>query len=187
MDSTGQERVSLVLKAIGQGEPGAEQRLLDLVYGELRRVAHKQKAHGPRAETLQTTGLVHEAYLRLFAGDRVAFEDRRHFFAAAAQAMRWIIVDRARERLAQKRDWGGKRVTLDERVPDAQRPAEVIALSQALDRFAEARPRQADVVKFRYFLGLTVRETAALLSVSPRTVDADWQLAKAWLRRAIAG
>ena len=183
MTSESQEDVSLVLVAIKEGQRGAEERLFRLVYDELRRMAQKRVSDEARGPSLQATALVHEAYLRLFGKQVTEWENRRHFFGAAARAMRQILVDRARERLAKKRDHGGKRITFDDNVPDAERPVELIALDEALARFAREHPRKADVVKFRYFLGLTVEETAKLLEVAPRTVDTDWQFAKAWLRR----
>ncbi len=181
----GSDQVSQILGAVGRGDAEAEQRLFQTVYAELRRMAHRQLASEKYDRTLQTTGLVHEAYLRLVNNDPADWENRRHFFGAAAQAMRRILIDRARERLAAKRDPGGKRVTLDDDLPDAQRPAELIALDEAVDRFTTEYPRPASVVKLRYYLGLTVKEVAEVMGIAPRTVDADWHLAKAWLRREI--
>ena len=186
MASEGRDGVSLILEAVRDEEAGAEDRLFELVYEELRRMAGRRMGAEPRSQTLQTTALVHEVYLRLFRTRHLDWENRRHFFGAAARAMRQILIERARARRRKKRDWGGRRITLDDNIPDAEPPVDLIALDEALTRLSRDFPRQAEVVKFRYFLGLTVIETAELLRVAPRTVDSDWQLARAWLRRELA-
>lgn len=186
MVSGAPESATQILDSIRKGEKDAQERLFRIVYEELRRMAHHHMSKEAHHVTLQTTALVNEAYLRLFKDEKVEYENRRHFFGAAAQAMRRILIDRARERLSIKRNWGNKRITLDENVPDAERPVDVLALDEALKRLTQESPRQAEVVEYRYFLGLTVQETAELLAIAPRTVNSDWQLAKAWLRREIS-
>lgn len=177
--------LTALFKEISNGSRGATERLFEVVYGELRRMAHGRMVRERPGQTLQTTALVNEAYLKLCGNERARFENRRHFFGAAARAMRQILVDKAKEKQAQKREGSRKRVTLEHDVAAAEAPLDLIALDEALDRLARENERAAEVVKHRYFLGLTVNETAEVLTVSPRTVDSDWQLAKAWLRREI--
>jgi RNA polymerase sigma factor (TIGR02999 family) len=135
---------------------------------------------------MQTTALVHEAYLRLINLSQVDWQDRAHFFACSAQIMRRILIDTARKRVAAKRGGRLPRVNLDE-IPDvsSRRASEMIALDDALDAFARVQPRKARIVELRFFAGLSVDETAAVLKVSPDTVKRDWRLAKLWLRDAI--
>ena len=188
MRQTGDSQdLSSIFEAIRGGDRNAEERLFNLVYDELRRMAHRQMRKEEPGHTLQTTALVHEAYLRLCKDHRAQWENRRHFFGAAARAMRQILVDKARERVAQKREGRRRKVTLDQNMAAEETPVDLIALDEALDRLAERHPRPAETVKYRYFLGLTVKETAQLLDVAPRTVDSDWRLAKAWLRRETSG
>jgi RNA polymerase sigma factor (TIGR02999 family) len=141
--------------------------------------------HEAPGNTLQTTGLVNEAYLRLCRGEDANWENRRHFFGAAAIAMRRILIDRARRQKARKHGGDLEQVTLGDDLAGPERPCELIALDAALKRLAKDRPRAAEVVSYRFFLGLTVKQTAELLDVAPKTVDNDWALAKAWLRREI--
>jgi RNA polymerase sigma factor (TIGR02999 family) len=178
--------LTAIFQEISNGAQGATERLFDVVYDELRRMAHGRMLRERPGQTLQTTALVNEAFLRLCSDDQARWENRRHFFGAAARAMRQILVDKAREKRAQKREGGRRRVTLDHDIAAEEAPVDLIALDEALDRLAAENERAADVVKHRYFLGLTVNETAEVLAVSPRTVDSDWQLAKAWLRREIS-
>ncbi len=185
MGSQDQGGVSVILQAIRSGEKGAEERLFRVVYQELHRMAHLRMAGQPADHSLQTTELVNEAYIRLVGDDQASWESRRHFFGAAAMAMRQILVDRARRRRAARHGGGQRRVSLDD-PPEAARPVDLIALDEALSRLARKNPRKALVVNYRYFLGLTVPETAKLLKVSPRTVDSDWQVARARLRREIS-
>ena len=185
MGSQDQGGVSVILLAIRNGDKGAEERLFRLVYQELRRMAHLRMAGQPADHSLQTTALVNEAYIRLIGDDQASWESRRHFFGAAAMAMRQILVDRARRRQAVRHGGGQRRVLLDD-PPEATRPVDLIALDEALSRLARKDPRKALVVSYRYFLGLTVPETARLLKISPRTVDSDWQVARARLRREIS-
>jgi len=157
--------------------------LLPIIYDELRRLARQQMAQEPPGQTLQPTALVHEVYLRL-AGDKPdGWASRAQFFAAAAEAMRRILVERARARRAEKRGGGRRGFSLQELdavvEPD---PDEMIALDEALGRLEAEDPRMGDVVKLRYFAGLTVDEIAVTLAISPRTVHREWDTAKAWLR-----
>ena len=175
-----------LLTAAGEGEESAREQLWGLIYDELRRMAHRQMADEAPGRTLQTTALIHEAYLRLGAGQNIQWADRRHFFAAAAEAMRRIRVDDARKRGALKRGGGRPPLHLEEEpaVFD-QDPTEVLAIDEALEKLKRSAPRQADVVKLRYFAGLTVDETADALEISRRTVDLEWRLARAWLHREL--
>jgi RNA polymerase sigma-70 factor, ECF subfamily len=175
-------QVAAPLEIASPGDPGIMGRLVPLVYDELRGLAHRQleREHGP--QTLQTTALVHEAYLRLAGDDQVFGRGRAYFFAAAARAMRQVLVDRARRRMATKRGGGGERVTLRDDVAAVDAYAvELLDLDRALQRLGERSPRQARVVEFRFFAGMTVEETAELLGVSRRTVESDWAMARAWL------
>jgi RNA polymerase sigma factor (TIGR02999 family) len=173
-----------LFEALRNGEEGAEQRLFDLVYDELRRIAHGRRIRARAGQTYQTTALVNEAYLRLAGKDRrKSWNDRKHFLRAAALAMRHILVDRARRAAAERHGGGKVRVTMDDRIAAEEAPVDLVALDDALERLAERSRRLAEVVHYRFFLGMTVGETAEALDVSPRTVDSDWHLAKTWLRR----
>jgi len=174
--------VTRILDAINAGEPQAAEQLLPLVYDELRRLAAAEMAREKPGQTLNATALVHEAYLRLVgpAGER-RFADRQHFFATAALAMRRILVDAARRKRTQKRS--GER--LDVPLNDIAMPEPVldlIELDAALDRLATVEPEVARLVNLRYFAGLTVPQAAELLGIAPRTADAWWAFAKAWLK-----
>jgi len=175
--------VTRILSAIGRGDPQAADQLLPLVYDELRRLAAQRLAHEKAGQTLQATALVHEAYLRL-VGDQ-QFEHRGHFFAAAAEAMRRILVERARRRKRLRHGGDRRPEPLDgnELAPAAVDPVDLLALSEALDRLEATSPRRAELVKLRYFAGLTLPEVADLLGVSQSTAEADWTYAKAWLKR----
>jgi RNA polymerase sigma factor (TIGR02999 family) len=174
----------------GEG-PGLEKEaaaaLVARVYAELHGLAHHLLARESPGQLFQTTALVHEAYLRLVGHGRCAWANQAHFFAAAAQAMRRILVDQARQRRSAKRGGKCKRVSLDETAALAPEPAEdLLALDEALTRLEQRDPRQGQIVMLRYFAGLSVQETAGVLGVSPATVKADWSWAKAWLHREIA-
>lgn len=161
--------------------------LMPLVYEHLRAIAHHQLALRPGGATLSTTGLVHEAYLKLVDQSRVAWSDRGHFFALASVAMRHVLVDRARARIAQKREGALVRVTLDsEQVSGDDQPEVLLEINDAVDRLAEAEPRLAKVVECRFFGGLSEDETAAALGVTTRTVQRDWLKARMLLRRALS-
>jgi RNA polymerase sigma factor (TIGR02999 family) len=176
--------VTRILAAIDAGDPHAAARLLPLVYDELRRLAAAQIAREKPGQTLDATALVHEAYLRLI-GDQ-QFENSRHFFAAAAEAMRRILVENARRKARVKHGGGRQRHEFREddliaEVPDEQ----LLALDEALSQLATDRPDLAELVKLRYFAQMTVEQTAVVLGTSPRTVKRNWVYASAWLRRAM--
>jgi RNA polymerase sigma factor (TIGR02999 family) len=179
----GSADLTRIFAAIQGGDENAESRLFAVVYEELRRMAHGKMIRESPDHTLQTTALVHEAYLKLCGDGNVAWDNRRHFFGAAANAMRQILVDRARRRDAEIHGGRMKRVPLADDLPSSEKSLDILALDEALTGLAAERPRHADVVLHRFFLGLTVKETADLLGVASRTVDTDWQFAKSWLRR----
>jgi RNA polymerase sigma factor (TIGR02999 family) len=160
--------------------------LFPRVYDELRELAHRQLRRIGTTGTVNTTGLVHEAYLKLSRGQEPEWNDRAHFFALAARAMRFILVDQARERLAAKRD-GGRPVTLDEGWAGAgEAPEQVLAISEALERLEQVSPRLANIVHLRFFAGFSHEEVAELTGVSAPTVKRDWARARTWLHRFIA-
>jgi RNA polymerase sigma factor (TIGR02999 family) len=179
--------VNRILSAIDQGDPSAAGQLLPLVYDELRQLAAAKLAREEPGQTLQATALVHEAYLRLAGPDGARhFNGRAHFLRAAAEAMRRVLVDRARERHSQKRGGAWGRVDLDQAAEVAGDPAEdVAAVSEALDLLAEHDPVKAELVKLRFFAGLSVEEAADLLGVSRATADRHWRYAKTWLYCAL--
>jgi len=171
-----------LLLAWRQGDAGALDRLFDLVYGELRRTAHRQLGPGRAGRTLDTTGVVHEAYLRLVDRSHVSWESRAHFLAVAARVMRHIVIDDARRRQAAKRGGDLQRIDLDETaIAAAQRTAGLAALDDALNRLAAIDERLMRVVECRYFAGLSEEETAEALGVSARTVRREWLKARGWL------
>jgi RNA polymerase sigma factor (TIGR02999 family) len=158
-----------------------------LVYDELRRLARRALFGQGRDHTLQSTALVHEAYLRLVGRDAVQWDDRIHFFAVAAQLMRRILVDHARKHLAAKR--GGDQVTLslDEHLaPAKSRPLDVVALDDALNELARMNPQHSRMIELRFLAGLSIEETAQAMGISPATVKRDWAVARAWLHRELA-
>ncbi len=179
--------VTRILSAIEQGDKRAADQLLPLVYGELRKLAAHRLAHEKSGQTLQATALVHEAYVRLVGPEtNQQWEHRGHFFAAAAEAMRRILIESARRKQSTKRGGDRKRAAVS---PDqfaaaaSQEPLELLAVHEALDRLAAKSPRKAELVKLRYFLGCTIPEAAELLGIAPATAEEDWTFAKAWLRR----
>jgi RNA polymerase sigma-70 factor (ECF subfamily) len=177
--------VTKLLVAWGRGDDRALERLLPQVYRELRALAHRRmRAEGSGVQTLQTTALVHEAYVRLVDGARVDWHDRAHFYAVCARLMRRILIDRARARRAAKR--GGEAVEFPIEDCDGAQPAsqdDLLALDEALERLTRADPRKGRVVELRYFGGLSVEDTAAALGISVETVKRDWKTARTWLRR----
>jgi RNA polymerase sigma factor (TIGR02999 family) len=183
--STSQEVTSLLI-AWSDGDQAALDELLPLVYQELHRLAHRHLRRERGGHTLQTTALVHEAYLRLIDQKEVQWRNRAHFFALSAQMMRRILVDSARARKRRKRGGGALQITFDEglEVSD-ERAAEVVALDEALQSLAEFDQRKSRMVELRFFAGLSIEETAEVLGVSPGTVMRDWTLAKTWLQREI--
>jgi RNA polymerase sigma factor (TIGR02999 family) len=178
--------VTRLLGAAAGGDRQAASELLPLVYAELRQLAAARLANERAGHTLQPTALVHEAYLRL-VGDQ-AFDHRGHFFAAAAAAMRRILIDHARKKATWKRGAGGHCVPLDpERFAAPDRPDDLLALDEALDQLEHEEPRVAALVKLRYFAGLTIPQAAETLGVAPRTADAWWAFARAWLLARVRG
>lgn len=174
-----------LLRAAGAGEPGALDRLVPLIYAELRRMASAELRRERPDHTLSPTALVNEAWLRL-GGSDASWQNRSHFFGAAARAMRRILVDHARQRSAIKRS-RDQQVTLEPEAIGAPEPPseEVIAVDEALERLAQLDPRQARIVELRYFMGFSIPDTAAALDISPATVKRDWALARAWLHREL--
>lgn len=180
-------RVTELLTAWANGDKAVLEELFPLVYEELHRLARQYMRHERKGNTLQTSALVNEAYVRLVDQNNVQWQNRAHFFAIAAQLMRRVLVDHARKRGYQKRGGDARRVTLDEAlVVSDERAAEVVALDDALTSLADLDERKSKIVELRFFAGLSIEETAEILAVSPGTVMRDWTLAKAWLRRAIA-
>lgn len=182
------EQVTELLIALRNGERQALDALLPLIYEELHAMARRRVAAAGRHPTLDTTALVHEAYLKLFDRTRLQWNDRKHFFRVAALAMRQIVVDHARRRGAGKRGAGAQRVTLDEsglRIED--QAVELLELDEALARLAALNERLAQVVELRFYCGLGVEEVAELLEVDPRTVKRDWRKARALLLTELGG
>ena len=177
--------VTRILDAIHSGDPKAADELLPLVYQELRKLAARKMANEAAGHTLQPTALVHEAWLRLAGKDaKVQFANRTHFFAAAAEAMRRILIENARRKQSLKRSGGGERTELDESgIAQAVTSDELLAVHEALDGLAKADPAAADLVKLRYFVGLTMVEAAEALDVPLRTAERLWSYGRAWLRR----
>src|ERR1043165_337893 len=177
--------VTQILNAIEQGDPLASAQLLPLVYDELRRLAAQKLAHEKPGQTLSATALVHEAYLRLVGSDQV-WHGRVHFFAAAAEAMRRILVENARRKRSQKHGGGLVRHDVETIPLAAPEPAQdLIALDEALTKFAAVHKLKADLVQLRYFAGLTLEQAATLLGISPATADRYWAYARAWLHQEI--
>jgi RNA polymerase sigma factor (TIGR02999 family) len=179
--------ITELLDAAARGDVAAHEQLWAAIYGELHRVAQCQLCTEPPGRTLQPTTLVHEAYLRLVGGGNAEWANRRHFFAAAAKAMRAIRIDDARKRRRLKRGGGQRPAPLDESpaVFD-QDPNEVLAVDEALNKLEKKDPRKAEVVMLRYFAGLTRDECADALGISPSTVASEWRVARAWLHRELA-
>ena len=176
-----------ILSAIEQGEPHAAEKLLPLVYEELRQLAAAKLAQEKPGQTLQATALVHEAYLRLVDVDKVRHWDSRgHFFAAAAEAMRRILIDQARRKRRPKHGGGRRRVSLDEALCLQEAPDDdLLALDEALQKLASEEPAKAELVKLHYFAGLTLEEAGRALGISHRTAKRHWAYARAWLYAAI--
>ena len=180
-DDASQERISELLADWAGGDPAARERLVPIVYEELRRLAHHYMRGERSAHTLQTTALVNEVYLRLSGIDALQWRDRVHFFAMAATLMRRVLVDYARQRGREKRGAGVVVTSLDENAIAPQPAVDVVALDDALERLAAVDPQQGRVVDLRFFAGLSVEETAEALGISPATVKRDWATAKLWL------
>jgi RNA polymerase sigma factor (TIGR02999 family) len=180
--------VTRILSAIEQGDPHAAEQLLPLVYDELRKLAAQKMAHEKPGQTLQATDLVHEAYLRLVDVQKAQhWNSRGHFFAAAAEAMRRILVEGARHRKTQKAGGGHQRVALaDLTIPEGSGD-DLLLLHDALENLEKKDQRKAELVKLRFFAGLTIEEAANMLGVSTSTADTDWAYARSWLRLEIGG
>lgn len=181
--------VTRILSAIEDGDPSAADQLLPLVYDELRKLATQRLVQEKPGQTLQATALVHEAYIRLVDVEKAQhWNSRGHFFAAAAEAMRRILIESARRRESIKRGGGWNRhaVPVDE-IPACDSSDDLLALDEALDRLSLEDPESAELVKLRYFAGLTVPQAAEILGVSPRKADFLWSFARSWLRREIQG
>jgi RNA polymerase sigma factor (TIGR02999 family) len=181
--------VTRILSAIERGDPHAPEQLLPLVYDELRRLAAQKMAQEKPGQTLQATALVHDAYIRLVdVTEPQDWKSRGHFFAAAAEAMRRILVEQARRKKRQRHGGDHRRINLDVlQLSDPADNEELLALNDALGRLAAEEPGAADVVKLRYFAGLTIEETAEALGISIRTANRDWAYAKAWLHQQLYG
>jgi RNA polymerase sigma factor (TIGR02999 family) len=180
--------VTQILRQIEQGDPSAAEQLLPLLYDELRRLAAQKLSREPAGQTLQATALVHEVYLRLTGGERQDWSSRGQFLAAAAEAMRRILIDSARRKKSLKRGGNWERVGLDDVVVTNEHGVAVedlLSLDEALDRLTQADPKVADLVKLRFFAGLTGKQAAEALGISHNTADAYWAYARGWLRLAI--
>jgi RNA polymerase sigma-70 factor (ECF subfamily) len=185
MESLEPSEITQILERISAGKEDAIQQLFPLVYDRLRRIARRKMAREP-GQTLQTTALVHEVYIRLLQDQNPRWENRRHFFAVAAEAMRRILVENARRRSSLKRGgWQQKLPLQDDTIAIQSDPTMLLAVDQALKRLQAIDPSMNEVFQLRCFAGLTVEETANALAVSPRSVDRYWSAAKAWLYREI--
>jgi RNA polymerase sigma factor (TIGR02999 family) len=171
-----------LMSALEQGESGAAGQLLPLIYDELRKLAAHKLSMLPPGQTLQATALVHEAYLKLLGGEKERWQNRRHFFAAAAEAMRHILIDRARRRSRLRHGANAERVDLDQiEIPEPAKDEVLLQLNDALDELQTVSSERAEIVKLRFFAGFSEAETAALLNLSERSVQRHWSCAKAWL------
>lgn len=181
-------RITRLLQDIGAGDRQASAELMPLVYGELRRLARARMAAERPGQTLQPTALVHEAYVRLVGDADPGWDNRGHFFAAAAEAMRRILVEHARRQSRQKHGGALRRTTLDGKISteEGMEPEELLAIDRALDRLEARDENMARVVELRFFAGLTMEETAAAMSISERTAYRAWDRARVWLKRDIA-
>ena len=180
--------ITRLLEAAGGGDPRAAQELLPLVYNQLRRAAQLQMAGERPEHTLQATALVHEAYLRLVGPHQTTFENQAHFYVAAAEAMRRILIEHARKRARLKRGGDRRRISLSAAyLAEEACPEEIMSVSDAIQRLEKRDGRMAEIVRLRFFVGLSVSETAEALGLSGRTVRREWALARAWLHRELSG
>ena len=178
--------VTRILESIEHGDPKAADELLPLVYGELRKLAASKMAHESPNQTLQPTALVHEAWLRLVGDANPKFDGRAHFFAAAAEAMRRILIDKARRKRALRHGGGQQRIDLEEAdVASRADDDQLLAINEALDKLAVQNKLEAELVKLRYFVGMSLEEVAEVLGISARTADNYWAHARAWLFREL--
>ena len=181
------KEVTQLLVDWGKGDRAALDRLIPLVYDELRLLAGRYMRRENQGHTLQTSALINEAYMRLVDQRGVAWQNRSHFFGVAARLMRRILVDHARSRSRAKRGGGAPLVSLSEQAALTEESADVIALDEALENLAVLDPRKVEIVEMKFFGGLTTEEVAEALEVTPRTVEREWRKARAWLNRAIGG
>lgn len=178
--------ITRLLNEVSEGDEDALSRLFPLVYDELRQIARRQRRRASSPDTLNTTAVVHEAFLKLAGSKNISMEDRRHFFATAARAMRQIVVDHARAHMTQKRGGGVRPIDLDQAdVPVRDRAIEIVELDLALDRLRALSERLSRIVELRFFAGLTVEESAEILGIHSRTVKKDWRKARAFLFREL--
>lgn len=183
------DEITVVLKRMEEGDPLAAEELLPLVYNDLRRLAAAKLAREAPGQTLQATALVHEAWLRLGGSGQAKWINRAHFFGAAAEAMRRILIDNARRKRAVRHGGELERVNADDSEFDIAAPGtcdeKLFLVNEALEALAKSDPRKAELVKYRYFIGLSIEETAELMGISPRTANREWTYARAWLFREI--
>jgi len=177
--------VTHILEAMEGGNTQAADQLLGLVYAELRRMAAHKMAGEKPGQTLQPTALVHEVWLKMVGQGNRGWKDRNHFFAAAAEAMRRILTDNARRKLRQRHGGGQQRVELDDCAAAKAEDVQVLAVNEALEKFAQLDPQRAELVKLRYFVGLTIQEAADVLGISEPTAKRYWAYARAWLHEEI--
>ena len=187
MSSDDLTEATKILSEVTSGDASATERLFQLLYDDLHSLAAQFLRREKPGHTLQPTALLHEAYMKLIDQSRVDWKGKTHFFAVGAQVMRRVLVDHARGRQRAKRGGGRQRITLDEEVAlSPQRDEDLLAMDEALAKLAELNPRQATIVEMRFFGGLTVAEVADVLGVSKRTVENDWTMVRAWLRRELS-
>ena len=182
--SSASHKITRILELINKGNIEASQDLFTVVYNELRKMARSQMARESPGHTLQATALVHEAYIRLMADQGSRFQNKAHFFSAAAEAMRRILIEHARRKNRNKRQGNMQRIDLDETLMIQEpKDEELLVLDEALSRLEKHDKEMSDVLKLRFFVGLTVQETAEMLDIAPRTIDRQWAAARAWLYR----
>lgn len=187
MSNPSPREVTRLLQAWSNGDESALEQLMPLIGAELHRLAQHYMRKESFGSLLQTTGLLNEAYIRLIAGEKLQWQSRTHFFGISAQVMRQVLVDYARREHAQKRGWGVVRVSMDEAVGLArERGEDVVELDEALRELAKIDPTASQIVELRFFGGLTIREIAEMTGKSPRTIDREWSLARAWLYRRLS-
>jgi RNA polymerase sigma factor (TIGR02999 family) len=188
VDSAPSKEVTELLNKWSEGDTAAREALIQIVYAELRRLARRCLASQPTPHTLQSTALVHEAYLRLVGQKSLRAENRTHFFSIAARLMREILVDHARSRGAEKRGGKNLTITFDDAVAlPKEREADLVALDDALSRLAELDPRQSEIVELRFFGGLTIEDASSVMGISAATVKREWVIARLWLQRELGG
>jgi RNA polymerase sigma factor (TIGR02999 family) len=187
MTPAGTQEITVLLRSWRDGDQAAFDRLASIVYDDLLRMAQRYMRNEREGNTLQTTALVNEAYLRLVDVKNAGWRDRAQFFALSAQVMRRILVDAARARGTHKRGSGAIKVNVDD-VPvlSPERDESIVALHETLEEFAKTAPRQAKVVELRYFGGMSVEEVSEVMKISPRTIERDWDFAKVWLKRELS-